>query len=379
MRSILSPFLYFRRNLGKSLPMVLVVVLAVVLVAGVVSIVHSIDLTIYTLYGYNRYLTALTPRNALVVDPDEVAKVQRLPELGSLYPIHSYQVMVKTIFGKMVFPIFGADKPGRDLLMQRCGVSLAAGRLPVDGQPEAVVSEDIARNLGLKVGDILSNPNSTDNYAPIPIRLVGLLQGRVWLGMTSKALADTYSPFTFVGYLAFAPTDSLADQRRLDNAIEHVVDKGKARVWRYAGLVKETKSALSNLYLILDLVVGIIVFAISFVCGLLSNIYFTQRLPEIATLSAIGYPRSHLLRRAVGETALFCTVGWLLGGGLTVGMLLLLRAVALTPKGLLLEPFDPTAFAFTAPLPLTITLFALCTIGLRLASLDPVSIIERRG
>ena len=100
------------------------------------------------------------------------------------------------------------------------------------------------------------------------------------------------------------PTPSLDAQRRLDSAIDRVTNKARARVWRYAGLVRETKSALSNLYLILNIVIGIIVFAIAFVCGLLSNIYFTQRLPEVATLSAIGYSRRFLVWRAVKETLL---------------------------------------------------------------------------
>src|SRR5437764_13072911 len=107
MTTSLSPLLYVRRNPGKTLPIAFVIVLSVTLVASIVTIVHSIDLTLFTLYGYNRYLTGITPRNALVVDDAELAKVRRLPELGRLYPSHSYQTLIKTIFGKMVLPIFG--------------------------------------------------------------------------------------------------------------------------------------------------------------------------------------------------------------------------------------------------------------------------------
>jgi ABC-type lipoprotein release transport system permease subunit len=379
MNAALHPLTYCLRNPGKTLPIAFVIVLAVTLVASVVSVVRSIDLTIFTLYGYTRYLTGLTPRNDIRVDPTEIAKIKALPELGELYPAHSYQVMVKTIFGKMPFALFGLDPAGRERILERCGLRLAAGKLPTDGEPEAVVSEEVARNLGLKIGDVICWPDSQDSYAPIEVRLVGTLTGPVWLGLTSRKLVDTYSPFTFVGYLAFAPTTRQEDQRKLDEAIAKVVDKSKARVWRFADLVSEAKSALVNLYLILNIVVAIIVFAISFVCGLLANIYFTQRLPEIATLSAIGYTRGELLRRAVGEIGLLCLFGWLVGGLVTVALLTLVRAVSLTPKGLLLNPLDPTAFAFTLPMPVTIGLFAVTTIALRLATLDPVSIIERRG
>ncbi|HLJ53502.1 MAG TPA: FtsX-like permease family protein [Chthonomonadaceae bacterium] len=379
MTGSLNPLLYVRRNPGKTLPIAFVIVLAVTLVASIVTIVHSIDLTIFTLYGYNRYLTGITPRNALVVDPVELQKVRSLPELGRLYPTHSYQTMIKTIFGKMVFPVFGLDAAGRAELMERCGVRLVSGRMPADGAPEAVISDQVATNLGLKVGDVLSRPESQDSYAPVPIRLVGLLHGPVWLGLTSKALVDRESPYNFVGCLAFSRTRDAADQARLGEAIDRVLNKGKGRVWKFSGLVAEARSALSNLYLIMNIVIGIIVFAISFVCGLLFNIYFTQRMPEIAMLSAIGYARSQLIARAVGETVALCVCGWILGGGLTMALLLGIRETLMAPRGLLLNPIDLQAFAFTAPVPIVISLFAVCTIGLRLATLDTVSIIERRA
>ncbi len=379
MITALNPLLYVRRNLGKTLPIAFVIVLAVSLVASIVTIVHSIDLTIFTLYGYNRYLTGITPRNALTVDESELVKVRRLPELGALYPSHSYQTLVKTIFGKMVFPIFGLELAGRAELMQRCNIRLSAGRMPRDGEPEAVISDDVARNLGLKVGDILSKPEYQDSYAPIPIRLVGVLRGPVWLGLTSKSLVDRESPYNFVGYLAFARTNASADQARLAASIERAMSKNKGRVWTFAGLVQEAQSALSNLYLIMNIVIGIIVFAISFVCGLLFNIYFTQRMPEIAMLSAIGYGRSRLIARALGETVILCVFGWLIGGVVTASLLMAIRDILMVPRGLLLNAVDFRAFAFTLPVPVAIMLFALCTIGIRLATLDAVSIIERRA
>ena len=152
---------------------------------------------------------------------------------------------------------------------------------------------------------------------------------------------DRESPYNFVGYLAFARTGSAADQARLADAIDRSLNKGKGRVWKFAGLVQEAQSALSNLYLIMNIVIGIIVFAISFVCGLLFNIYFTQRMPEIAMLSAIGYARAQLILRAIGETIALCLFGWALGGLVTFGLLLAIREAFMAPRGLLLNPVDP--------------------------------------
>jgi ABC-type lipoprotein release transport system permease subunit len=369
MPSILSPSLYVRRNPGKAFPVAMVIALAVTLVASVVIIVRSIDLTIYTLYGYNRYLTGLTPRNNIIVVPEEVEKVRKAEGLDRIVNAHSYQIQVKTIFGKMLFPLFGLDPQPRKRLMEMCGVRLTQGRMLEEGKPEALLSADIARNLGLKMGDVISKPESEDNFAPVPIRIVGLLEGKTWLGLVSRSFVDKSSPLTWSGY----------PQAQLDSAVEAVIDKSKARIWTFKGLTRETRSALSNLYLILNIVVGTIVVAISFVCGLLSNIFFTQRLPEIATLSAIGYPRAALLRRAVGETIYLCILGWIGGMCATVAFLKIVQRTLLEPRGLLIDPFDAQALIFTAPLPITIGIVAWITIGLRLSRLDPVSIIERRA
>lgn len=377
MQSILSPLLYIRRNPTKALPIVMVVTLSVMLIYSVVTLVGSVNTTIFTLYGYNRFVAGLLPRNVLSLDPDEVKKAQNMEGMGLLAETHNYTIQVKTIFGKMFFPLFGVKAEVRQELMRRCGVVVKEGRLPEEGKPEAVVSSEIARNLGLKLGDYISKPESEDNYAPAPIKLVGVLDGPVWLGFTSKQFIDEHSPFILVGYMAFAKPGY--PQAKLDYALDHGMDKGKVRVWVFTTLVREAQTSLSNLYLILNLVTGTIMIAIAFVCALLSNIYFTQRLPEVATLSAIGYSMRQLLVRAVGETFCLCLIGWFFGVLASLGFLRLIYVVLLEPKGLLLSLFDPATLLFTIPLPITIGFAAWLTLAVRLKHLDPVSIIERRA
>jgi hypothetical protein len=68
VNNALSPVLFLRRNFVRVLPIALVIVIAVTLVSSVVTIIRSIDLTVFTLYGYNRFCTGLIPRNALALD-----------------------------------------------------------------------------------------------------------------------------------------------------------------------------------------------------------------------------------------------------------------------------------------------------------------------
>lgn len=376
IRHPLSPWLYFRRNPGRTLPVAFVITVSVSLVASVVSLVDSIDLTIMTMYGYQRYLTVVTPRNALEVDPKIVEGIRKQPLTREIFTTRPAFTVVKTIFGKMPYVVFGLNPDARRRLMDRIGLRLKTGRLPIDGKPELALSVEIARNLHLKLGDVVLKPDSEDSYSIVPMRLCGMFEGPVWLSMTSESFIESHFPLSPRGQIILAGTQQ--EQRELDRALAKSVDKAHARVWTFASLVRETSEGLASLYLIMSMVIAIIVFAIAFLVGMLANIYFTQRLPEFATLAAIGYQRTSLLLRVLGETGLLCVLGWALGSLLTIAILWSIRETIMTPRGLLLDPFDFAAYRFTIPLPLTIAAFATVGVGRRLRALDPVAIIERR-
>jgi len=73
------------------------------------------------------------------------------------------------------------------------------------------------------------------------------------------------------------------------------------------------RDSLSSMFLIMGAVNGTVIFVIALMSGMLSNIYFTQRLAEFAVLAAIGYQRTRLIARVIGETALMTLVGWIVG------------------------------------------------------------------
>jgi putative ABC transport system permease protein/lipoprotein-releasing system permease protein len=146
----------------------------------------------------------------------------------------------------------------------------------------------------------------------------------------------------------------------------------------FQNLVKELRDSLSSMYLIMAVVNGTVIFVIALMSGMLSNIYFTQRIAEFAVLAAIGYQRARLIARVVAETALLTLAGWLLGALVTLVVLSYFKTAVFEPRGMIIDPTDWFAYKYTIPIPFSITLFAVATIALRLMRLDPVTIIERR-
>ncbi len=48
-----------------------------------------------------------------------------------------------------------------------------------------MLSEPLMRNKNLKLGDVVLSPLIPDQYAPVPVRVVGVLHGDTWLAIGS--------------------------------------------------------------------------------------------------------------------------------------------------------------------------------------------------
>jgi hypothetical protein len=386
VRHPLSALVYFRRNPGKVLPMGFVIVLSVFLIASVATIVNSIDLTILTIYGYTRHYTYVIPqRVTLDVPEDQAAIVRKDPRTDRVMEGSVLFTNIKTVMGRFPFVVLGLDEENRDYLLRRVGTRLVAGRMPAEGMPEAVLSEPLVRNKKLKLGGIVAGPTDTGGISgsPIPVKLVGILKGPTWIAFTSKEFCDATfltAPKTVV-FTTKRPADLFALNQDLmpsRNKAAGRLSPAKVQLLSFQNLVRELRESLSSMYLILAVVNGTVIFVIALMSGMLSNIYFTQRIAEFAVLSAIGYGRGRLLARVLGETTLLTILGWALGAIVTFVVLSYFKESLFEPRGLIIDPRDLFAYKYTIPIPFSISVFAVGTIGLRLLRLDPVTIIERR-
>jgi len=375
----LSPITYCRRNLTRILPMSFVIVLSVFLIASVVTIVNSIDLTVSTIYNYTKIVSLVIPqRSELSVDDADVAISRSMPNAQRVIPTGGFFMNIRTVFGEVPFIAFGLTDADRDYVLGKSGDRLSSGRMPMRGRAEAVLSSGLVRNKHLKLGDIVAGPEDSGGVAgtPVPVKLVGILSGPTWIAFTSKSFVDSALPFmprfliitsSSRGSLAALSTD-------LDTRLHH----DQVSLLSYRNLVTEVRGQLSAMYLIMTLVNAMVILVVALMSGMLSNIYFTQRISEFAILSAIGVRRTLLLWHAVSETAVVTAIGWFFGVVLTWLVMSAMRGTVFEPRGMLIDPRDTMAFLSTIPIPIIITAFAVGTIAYRLATLDPVTIIERR-
>lgn len=357
------------------------IILSVFLIASVVTIVNSIDLTVLTIYNYTRVFTPIIPRSGhLHVSAPIQKQVRAYPETDRVIDNSSFFFNINTVFGRVPFACFGVSDDDRNYLIARGHDRLTSGRLPIAGEPEAIISEGIARNRKVKLGDVIASPTDTGALVsvPEPVHVVGILSGPTWCAFTSKEFTDNALPLVPHSLLVTTRSGNQSDQVAFGDKLFRSLDKVQTQVFSFNSLVKDLRTSLASMYMIMGLVNGMVIFVVALMAGMLSNIYFTQRISEFAVLSAIGLRRSILIWHAISETAILTSIGWILGVIVNFSILSVLRGSVFEPRGMLINPGDLFAYAYTLPIPVCITLFAVATITYRLSRLDPVTIIERR-
>lgn len=370
--------MYLRRNAGKSLPLTLVIVMAVLLIAGIVALINSIPLSIRTIYAYSQNYLGITPRG----DPLQTPLLKAIVEQESPVPIdriltvRGSEAQVASIVGDWPFAVLALQPEDFGYYLQRMGMTRLEGRLPRPGAPEAVISEPVARNRNLRLGSELIGPDQNEAYSPQSVKVVGIAHTPNWLMLT---------PYEYHVQHHFPPIDVLlvfaknrADQDRLDAWAMQRFEGQRARLFAYQQLEEEADSMFKILYKILNVIIGTLVLVITFMMGMLMNIYLSQRVPEFGLLQALGYSRATIVRRVLGETALVVGVGWVLGLVAAYGLLSLVRHLLMDPQAFALDPLDRTAYLYSVPVPLAILLTGVLTVMGRFRRFDPVSVVERR-
>jgi ABC-type lipoprotein release transport system permease subunit len=377
-RGPLHPTTYLLRNAAKTIPLIAVILLAVMLVMGIVSMINSIPYSIRTIYSYSKNVLGVTPRG----DPEMTPKIEKDIREQSPYPIEriircrASGAQVKSIVGKWPFVVLGMKRDDLEYFLNKLGAERVEGRLPESGKPEVVISEPVARNLGLKLGDNLLSPDTQEMYSPLPVKVVGIAQTTEWL---------MFNDITYQQENHFPPIENvlvfgkdLETQDKIDRWAYEEFRGERAQVLAYFQLEENTQEMFSILYRILDVVIGTLVLVITFMMGMQMNIYQSQRLVEFGLLQAIGYTKRQLIQRVFLETAIVIVSGWLLGVGSALLLLNVVKRILMDPRAFALNTLDQVSILYTVPIPIAITIVAVLTVTRRFRKFDPVGVVERR-
>lgn len=272
------------------------------------------------------------------------------------------------------------------MLMDLFGMHLVEGRLPRARTNEIVISEAVALNRGLSVGDMVGRPvQQRDRVDPlitddIPTEMIvtGLLSpDDLWLGFASFEYLQSHE-LTSSRPVHLLVLPAQGHKRELDTWLEESVAPAVTDVYTYGLQRRESQQTRRTMLLLFAAVESIIAIVAAISLAALNYIFFAQRREEFGILQAIGRSRMWLLLRTVRESASIVAVAWLIGAAVCVVSLLYAQANVYSPRGLSLDLSNLAPWLFTLPIPLTVVAVTAGTIARMLSKLDLVSIIERR-
>lgn len=376
--------------MARSLPVGGAILISVFLIAGIVTLLNSVDDSITKNYGFVRHFSILTTQVAREVTPSLLVRVKQDKRVRKAIASVPYLRTIKTVFGELPVPIYGIDQTDMEPLIKLTGNRLSEGRLPEPGQPEVVVSRLWANNMQRKLGDKFSSTDEKFPTITAPQKIVGILDGGSNIAFADADFTVAAFPDISVVRTAYLivpqkPADLPAINRDvkeiLKNPKAHGFTKSQVQYVKYythESMVEDVRRGLSYFFNFLAIADGLVIGAVALLSGFLANIYFESRLGEFGLLMAFGFQRGRLAWRLFIETSALVVVSWILGLALTWALLRLLDIYYMTPRGLILAHINTLAVLYTLPTPLLVGIASLGTVLLRLYKLDPIAIMEHR-
>jgi ABC-type lipoprotein release transport system permease subunit len=264
-------------------------------------------------------------------------------------------------------------------LIERCGATLQEGQLLQPRTNGIVLSQQVAANLDLQVGDVFYNAINPALYSniPAPLEVVGILESDVRLAIASWEYLDSHELYRQMTMPKLLVVPQRGREVAVDDFLRNEIEAGGTGVQTLQKLAEETASAYRATYALLLPIIALVTVAILFVVGVVNRIAFTRRVPEFGILHATGHSKKWLTRRLTMETGLLAAVGWVMGIGLSWLVLYVLKLALFAPRGHDLHVVTLAPAVPILPVPIAVIAFTLISAGRVFSRLDPVAVVER--
>jgi ABC-type lipoprotein release transport system permease subunit len=383
----LSPLTYYRRHKRAALLLLVLIgslTLGVFFMVGVMS--TGSESTFYRYYYLTR-LSRIVAGQAL--DPGSVAQLRAHLDVAAVLPENGLNVNFPAYGGVHSRPLLGVTEADLPLVMETCDLRLKEGRLIGPRAAEVILSQEIIRALGLKIGDRIGHDINKNYYPAIvtELTLVGVLESipseagpAIQAGFVSYEYLEgheAYQPRLFnlliiprqgrrVAVNDFAAT--LTNRGDATTSVRLETFEGETEEWRQVG------KAISAIYTLADVIMAV---AAALVVGMVNQTVIAHRLPELGLLHAVGHEKRRLVRRLVLEMGLIVGVGWGLGLLLSVALSLVMNTTPFAAGGPAIDLVSPVPFLFTLPIPLAVVSWVGFGVNRVLSQLDTIAIVER--
>lgn len=379
----LSSFTFFQRHRRRSILLVVTMTLMILGVAFpaflMLTSINAMKPEIETWH----HMSQVYPVQSQTVDAGLAAQIRSHPDVAQVVPAISLSMQMRVPPGGFTsIPLLGVSEQDIPMLLDQFGVQILEGQLPRPRSNDLVISEAVAKNRGLSVGDSVGGTADTnllvDDNIPAEMVITGILGPDVpWVGLASYEFLQSHAlTQDYTQRLLILPHPGR--EQVLNIWLEQNASTALTGVTTYeveVRLYEEMMLGISAAFVLVEFLIAVVA---AVALTTLNTIFYSQRREEFGILYAIGRSRMWLVLRTLRETGGTVLLAWLLGAAFCILGLLLIQALIYTPLGLHTDFSNTLPWLFTLPIPLAVVLVSTAAIGRMLSKLDPIAVVERR-
>jgi len=379
----LSPLTYIRRHKKSVLLLAGLICLATMGLYIMVAVLDSIPMR-----AQSSYLTRVSrvyPTSGSDLEPAITSQIQTHPDIERAIPDNGLDVSVPTLIGVDGLHLMGVSPADAQYLIDHYGVRLGKGRLFEPRTNEIVLSEQVARALGLQVGDQVDRSVNDVYYGaiPDPLVVVGILESNptvpgpsIRVGFASYEYLsrhESYAPRQ-TGLLVVARE---GHKEAVDEFLESTSASGHTGTETFAEIAQWMSMGRQGLYVLFGVVNCVVAVVVALVVGVINRIAMMRRLTELGLLNAIGHHKGRLIRRMTLETVSVAGTAWVVGLALALVVLSGLKSGFYYARGMDLNLANLAPFWFALPTPIVVVSFAALSATRVFSRLDAIAIVEQ--
>jgi ABC-type lipoprotein release transport system permease subunit len=379
----LSPFTYYRRH--KRATLLLLVLIGLVTAGLYLAVALLWAISIEPMRSNQMYLSKFSivyRGRESESDMAVVAQIRANPDVErAITATYGPGVQLPHVMGGggnywNFFALMEADVA---YFLQRCGATLKEGQLLQPRTNGIMLSQKVAANLGLGVGDTIHNAIDPELYSniPAPLEVVGILESDLRLSIASLEYFNDHELFSHLTMPLLLVMAQPGREAAVDDFLRNEIEAAGTGVDTFQELAERMARDYRATYALLLPVVIIVTVATLFVIGVANRSAFTHRVPEFGILHAAGHSKRWLIRRLALETGMLAVTGWVMGIGLSWLVLYVLRLALFSPRGHDLNVVTLAPAVPVIPVPIAVIGFTLVSAGRIFSRLDPVAIVER--
>lgn len=371
----LSTFKYIKNNMGKTLPILISMMVSVLLIYFFSLVSKSTaEMTDFTSADFFSKYTIVSSNNEKPIPKGYLDKITTNNNVGHIIPLISGSgyLQYTGAFGSMTIGVFNFYEKDISQIISTLNMKLIEGSLPRSNKNEIIIPKKYALQNKLKTGDYIGSEVSSSYEIKGKFKISGITDGPVMLALISDNKGAIPRDTVIKHSILFSVKD-IKDKNLINYLSENIPEN--VLISDYYSESKQIKQILDSMNALSYMLNMIIIIVLCISLGNLNYINFLNRKYEFGVLSAIGYKKSALYFKLWKENSTVCLLGYIGGILLSTLIAFILNLTVLYPNGKFVPLWSVSGAVIALFIPIFVSFLSLIAPIKELRKTDPLDVI----